>query len=72
MTDMALGCNCILNGLPLNLLVLSWKSQGNVLVSACMLSSILAWICPPEITPVAGAGVFFSCEMRFITSTSLG
>ena len=72
MTAMALGCNCILTGSPLNLSVLSWKSQGNMLVSAHMLLFILAWVCPPEITPVAGAGVFFSLEMQFITSTSLG
>ena len=71
MTGMALGCNCILIGWPLNLLVLSWKSWGNVLVSARMLSSISAWVCPPEMTPVVGAGVFFNHEMQFITSTSL-
>ena len=72
MTGIALGCNCILIGSPLNLPVLSWKSWENVLVSACMLSSISALVCPPEITAVVGAGVFFSREMRFITSTSLG
>ena len=56
MTGIALECNCILIGSPLNLPVLSWKS-------ACMLSSISALVCPPEITAVAGAGVFFSREM---------
>ena len=68
MTGMALGCNCILIEGPLNLPVLSWKSRRNVLVSARMLSSISAWVCPPEMTPVVGAGVFFNREMRFITS----
>ena len=63
---MALGFNCILIGWPLNLSVLSWKSRGNVLVSA-----ISTWVCPLEMTPVAGDGVFLSHEMQFITSTSL-
>ena len=63
MTGMALEYNFILIGSPLNLPVLSWKSHGNMLVSARMLLSISAWVSPPEITPVAGPGVFFSRDM---------
>ena len=63
MTGMALGRNCILIEGPLNLPVFSWKSRGNVFLSAYMLSSVSAWVCPPEMMPVVGAGVFFNCEM---------
>ena len=63
MMGMALGCNCIFIGWPLNLPVLSWKSQGNVLVSACMVLSISVWVCPPEMTPVVGASIFFNREI---------